>query len=98
MQFVTYYTLHVCSEAVLEKDDSTPPMSTKRMEVSPMKKRHLQTKEMVELRRCLLSIKPLLSERRHLRTVRCPGIAKFIPSIQPFYAARLKAKPFSEAL
>ena len=79
MQFVTYYTLRVCSEAALEKDGSTPPTSTKRLEVSPTKKRHLQTKEMVELRHCLLSIEPLLSERRHLRAVRCPGIAKFIP-------------------
>ena len=37
---------------------------------------------MVELRQCLLSIKPPLSKRRHFDAVRCPSIVKSIPLLR----------------
>ena len=50
--------------------------------VSPMKKRCLRKDEVVELCRCLLSIKPLLSIRMRLGVVGCPGIVKSTPLLQ----------------
>ena len=75
--------LYSAGSAAAQEDGSTPLPFNKRLEVNLRRRSSaLRKKEMVELRRCLLSIEPPRSKRRRPGAVSCAGRVKSTPLLR----------------